>query len=138
VEKPWEVSSIDAWLVRRGGSEEGYQSAEGGWVQNAEKQVGLCILTLRRSVRFTSLSYPPGHSTCSSVKTLRAFGSLHSMSNGSPGPGSAPILHRAGLAGALARFSQRSYAADYIALGFLALGWVMVSGPVMYYRICCC
>lgn len=49
------------------------------------------------------------------------------MSNGSPDPGSVPILHRVGVAGALARFSQRSYAADYIALGFLALGWLMVS-----------
>lgn len=54
------------------------------------------------------------------------------MSNGRPGPGPAPILHRVGLAGALARFYQRSYAADYIALGFLALGWVTVSWNYLY------
>lgn len=36
---------------------------------------------------FTSLTYPPGHSTWSSVKTLRVFGSLYMMSNGSPGRG---------------------------------------------------
>jgi diacylglycerol diphosphate phosphatase/phosphatidate phosphatase len=29
--------------------------------------------------------------------------------------------------GAAARFYQRSYAADYIALGFLAMGWLLVS-----------
>jgi diacylglycerol diphosphate phosphatase/phosphatidate phosphatase len=32
-----------------------------------------------------------------------------------------------GLVGAAARFYQRSYAADYIALGFLAMGWLVVS-----------
>jgi diacylglycerol diphosphate phosphatase/phosphatidate phosphatase len=40
---------------------------------------------------------------------------------------STPILQRVGLAGAAARFAQRSYAADYIALGFLVAGWVLVS-----------
>ena len=44
--------------------------------------------------------------------------------SGSP---SQPILHRVGLVGAAARFYQRSYAADYIALGFLAIGWLVVS-----------
>lgn len=39
---------------------------------------------------------------------------------------STPLLHRSGIAGALARFSQRTYAADYIALGFLVAGWVLV------------
>lgn len=72
------------------------------------------------------------------VKTFRAFACLYRMSNGSPGPGSASILHRVGLAGALARFCQRSYAADYIALGFLALGWVMVSWTyLLYYMVAC-
>lgn len=80
-------------------------------------------LSLRLSLHFLvrqDTRYAP-------VKALRAFASLYRMSNGSPAPGSAPILHSVGLAGALARFSQRSYAADYLALGFLALGWVMVS-----------
>lgn len=45
----------------------------------------------------------------------------------SSGNGSIPVLHRIGLAGALARFGQRSYAADYIALGFISLAWVVVS-----------
>ena len=43
---------------------------------------------------------------------------------GSP---SQPILERIGLVGAAARFYQRSYAADYLALGFLAMGWLLVS-----------
>jgi diacylglycerol diphosphate phosphatase/phosphatidate phosphatase len=45
----------------------------------------------------------------------------------SSGNGSIPVLHRVGLVGALARFGQRSYAADYIALAVVALGWVLVS-----------
>lgn len=49
------------------------------------------------------------------------------MSHNNVGPGPGPVLHRAGLAGAAARFCQRSYAADYIALGFLVLGWFLVS-----------
>lgn len=40
--------------------------------------------------------------------------------------GSSPILHRVGFAGAAARFTQRSYAADYMALGFLVAGWLLV------------
>lgn len=43
------------------------------------------------------------------------------------GNGSSPILQRVGLAGAAARFAQRSYAADYIALGVLVAGWLLVS-----------
>ncbi|KAJ5223888.1 hypothetical protein N7468_008430 [Penicillium chermesinum] len=39
---------------------------------------------------------------------------------------STPLLHRSGIAGALARFSQRTYAADYIALGFLVAGWTLI------------
>lgn len=39
---------------------------------------------------------------------------------------STSILNRVGLAGAAARFTQRSYAADYIALGVLIAGWLMV------------
>ncbi|KAJ5112754.1 hypothetical protein N7532_000799 [Penicillium argentinense] len=42
------------------------------------------------------------------------------------GTGSAPLLNRVGLAGAAARFSQRSYAADYMALGFLAMCWLLI------------
>lgn len=45
--------------------------------------------------------------------------------NGS-GNGATPILQRVGLAGAAARFAQRTYAADYIALGFLVAGWVLI------------
>lgn len=45
----------------------------------------------------------------------------------SSGNGSIPVFHRVGLAGALARFGQRTYAADYITLGFVTLGWVLVS-----------
>lgn len=48
--------------------------------------------------------------------------------NGS-GNGS-PILQRVGLAGAAARFAQRTYAADYIALGFLVAGWLLVSRQI--------
>ncbi|KAJ5666634.1 Phosphatidic acid phosphatase type 2/haloperoxidase [Penicillium macrosclerotiorum] len=44
----------------------------------------------------------------------------------SSGAGSTPILHRVGLAGAAARFYHRSYAADYLALGFLAMGWLLI------------
>ncbi|KAJ5407677.1 hypothetical protein N7509_001560 [Penicillium cosmopolitanum] len=40
--------------------------------------------------------------------------------------GSSPILHRVGFAGAAARFTQRSYAADYMALGFLVAGWLLI------------
>ncbi|KAJ5907354.1 hypothetical protein N7495_000036 [Penicillium taxi] len=39
---------------------------------------------------------------------------------------SSPIQRRADLVGAVARFSQRSYAADYIALCFLVLGWLLI------------
>ncbi|KAJ5243447.1 uncharacterized protein N7469_001774 [Penicillium citrinum] len=39
---------------------------------------------------------------------------------------STSILNRVGLAGAAARFTQRSYAADYIALGVLIAGWLMI------------
>ncbi|KAF7714472.1 Uncharacterized protein PECH_004936 [Penicillium ucsense] len=39
---------------------------------------------------------------------------------------SQPILHRVGLVGAAARFYHRSYAADYMALAFLATGWLMI------------
>ncbi|KAI2789263.1 hypothetical protein POX_e07293 [Penicillium oxalicum] len=46
-------------------------------------------------------------------------------SSRSPAP-SQPILHRVGLVGAAARFYHRSYAADYITLGVLALGWLMI------------
>lgn len=42
---------------------------------------------------------------------------------------STPILQRVGLAGAAARFAQHSYGADYIALGFLVMGWLLVSYP---------
>ncbi|KAJ5962992.1 hypothetical protein N7501_007933 [Penicillium viridicatum] len=45
--------------------------------------------------------------------------------NGS-GNESTPILQRVGLAGAAARFARRTYAADYIALGFLVAGWVLI------------
>ena len=34
-----------------------------------------------------------------------------------------------GAAGALTRFWLRSYAADYIALGILVAGWLLVSFP---------
>ncbi|KAL2217304.1 PAP2 domain protein [Thermoascus aurantiacus ATCC 26904] len=37
-----------------------------------------------------------------------------------------PLSHRPGVAGAAARFWRRSYAADYVALGFLAVGWVLI------------
>ncbi|KAJ5569476.1 uncharacterized protein N7459_008906 [Penicillium hispanicum] len=40
--------------------------------------------------------------------------------------GSTPILRRVGLLGTVARFCQRSYATDYIALGVLALGWLSI------------
>jgi hypothetical protein len=43
-----------------------------------------------------------------------------------------------GAAGALARFWLRSYAADYIALGIIAAGWLLVSFPLfalMYYYL---
>lgn len=50
------------------------------------------------------------------------------MSHSGQGNGPTPILSHVGFAGAVARFCQRSYAADYIALGFLALGWALVSG----------
>jgi diacylglycerol diphosphate phosphatase/phosphatidate phosphatase len=49
------------------------------------------------------------------------------MSHNGSGNNSTPILHRVGLAGAAARFAQHSYAADYIALGFLVMGWILVS-----------
>ncbi|KAJ5175806.1 uncharacterized protein N7482_001683 [Penicillium canariense] len=42
------------------------------------------------------------------------------------GSSSASVLHRVGLAGAAARFYQRSYAGDYLALGFLAIGWLLI------------
>lgn len=86
--------------------------------------MGLCICFKVHSPFWSTNLQRTRHA---SVKTSRAFASLHRMSNGSLGTGSVPISRRVGLAGALARFSQRSYAADYIALGFLALGWVMVS-----------
>ncbi|KAJ9203081.1 hypothetical protein DTO166G4_7865 [Paecilomyces variotii] len=37
-----------------------------------------------------------------------------------------PLSNRPGVAGALYRFWQRSYASDYISLGFLAVGWVLI------------
>lgn len=52
---------------------------------------------------------------------------LRRMPLNNSGSPSQPILHRVGLVGAAARFYQRSYAADYIALGFLAMGWLLVS-----------
>lgn len=48
-----------------------------------------------------------------------------SRSAGSPRP--LPLSNRPGVAGALSRFWQRSYASDYLALGFLTAGWVLVS-----------
>ncbi|KAJ6100273.1 hypothetical protein N7467_001808 [Penicillium canescens] len=51
------------------------------------------------------------------------------------GNGSTPILQRVGLAGAAARFAQRSYAADYIALGFLVAGWVLVQLVEPFHRM---
>ncbi|KAJ6125764.1 hypothetical protein N7523_003384 [Penicillium sp. IBT 18751x] len=53
----------------------------------------------------------------------------------SSGNGSIPVLHRVGLAGALARFGQRTYAADYIALGLLALGWVLIQFMDPFHRM---
>lgn len=38
-----------------------------------------------------------------------------------------PASIQPGVPGALARFCQRSYAADYIALACLIAGWVLVS-----------
>jgi hypothetical protein len=61
-----------------------------------------------------------------SVKSLCRPQLCRMPHNGS-GNGATPILQRVGLAGAAARFAQRTYAADYIALGFLVAGWVLVS-----------
>lgn len=52
------------------------------------------------------------------------------------GPGtrySPSILHQAGLGGAVARFYQRTYAGDYIALGCLVAGWFMVNPIIRLY-----
>lgn len=48
------------------------------------------------------------------------------MSHNGSGHNSVPLLQRVGLAGAAARFAQHSYGPDYIALGFLVMGWVLV------------
>ncbi|KAJ5651442.1 uncharacterized protein N7484_005165 [Penicillium longicatenatum] len=49
------------------------------------------------------------------------------MSRSGPGTRDSPsILHQAGLGGAVARFYQRTYAGDYIALGCLVAGWFMI------------
>jgi diacylglycerol diphosphate phosphatase/phosphatidate phosphatase len=53
------------------------------------------------------------------------------MSHNGSGNAPTPILQRVGLTGAAARFAQHSYGADYIALAFLVIGWVLVS-----YDIC--
>lgn len=45
-----------------------------------------------------------------------------------PRNGSAAGSAQIGVGGALSRFSRRSYTVDYIALGFLVAGWVLVSG----------
>ncbi|GAD97594.1 cytomegalovirus gH-receptor family protein, putative [Paecilomyces variotii No. 5] len=37
-----------------------------------------------------------------------------------------PLSNKPGVAGAVTRFWQRSYASDYISLGFLAAGWVLI------------
>ncbi|KAJ5753352.1 uncharacterized protein N7511_007505 [Penicillium nucicola] len=57
------------------------------------------------------------------------------MAHSGLGNGSTPILQRVGLAGAAARFAQRSYAADYIALGFLVAGWVLVQFIDPFHRM---
>lgn len=100
--------------------------------------MGLCIPLCGLFTFFTFLSIRLQGTRHAPVKSFSTFACLYRMSNGSPGPGSTPILHRVGLAGALARFSQRSYAADYIALGFLALGWVMVSRSYCYTELLSC
>jgi hypothetical protein len=70
------------------------------------------------------------HSATSCPEDLRGFstdfGGFLRMSHNGSGNGSTPILRRVGLAGAAARFAQHSYAADYIALGFLVMGWILV------------
>lgn len=43
------------------------------------------------------------------------------------GSESVPILHQPGILGTIARFWQRTYAADYLALGVLWVTWFMVS-----------
>ncbi|KAJ5784284.1 uncharacterized protein N7503_009496 [Penicillium pulvis] len=49
------------------------------------------------------------------------------MPRSGPGTRDSPsILHQAGLGGAVARFYQRTYAGDYIALGCLVAGWFMI------------
>ncbi|KAJ5325487.1 hypothetical protein N7541_011701 [Penicillium brevicompactum] len=48
------------------------------------------------------------------------------MSHNGSGHNSVPLLQRVGLAGAAARFAQHSYGPDYIALGFLVMGWVLI------------
>ncbi|KAJ5914939.1 hypothetical protein N7504_003822 [Penicillium tannophilum] len=49
------------------------------------------------------------------------------MPRSGPGARDSPsILHQAGLGGAVARFYQRTYAGDYIALGCLVAGWFMI------------
>lgn len=48
-----------------------------------------------------------------------------------------PVSHKPGVSGALARFCQRSYAADYIALACLVAGWVLVGldlSPYAFFR----
>ncbi|KAJ5732222.1 Phosphatidic acid phosphatase type 2/haloperoxidase [Penicillium malachiteum] len=45
---------------------------------------------------------------------------------GSGNGSSSPMLQRAGLGGAFARFYQRTYAGDYIALGFLVTIWILI------------
>ncbi|CAG7953164.1 unnamed protein product [Penicillium olsonii] len=48
------------------------------------------------------------------------------MSHNGSGHTSTSMIHRVGLAGAAARFAQHSYGPDYIALGFLVMGWVLI------------
>jgi hypothetical protein len=44
-----------------------------------------------------------------------------------------PLSTKPGVAGALARFWRRTYAADYVALGVVAAGWIMVSEQATLY-----
>lgn len=50
--------------------------------------------------------------------------------NGPAAASTVPNSDQTGIAGALSRFSRRSYGLDYVALSCLVAGWVLVSAAI--------